>query len=79
VTEILDLVETAKYRRSLPLPATARAIRVQAGLSQGELGAALRVTRPTISRWESGLRCPRGNDLKAYAELLGALANELFG
>lgn len=73
------LIETSRTRRSLPTSSMARAIREQAGLSQKEFADELGVTRPTVSRYESGLRSPRGENLKRYSDLLATLAREVFG
>jgi transcriptional regulator with XRE-family HTH domain len=52
----------------------ARLLRRRAGLTQAELAAAVRVTRPTLSRWESGIRKPRGSALARYQAALERLA-----
>ena len=49
-------------------------LRVAAGLSQGEMAAAIGVTPACISRWEAGDRRPRGAAAVAYAQLLRELA-----
>jgi transcriptional regulator with XRE-family HTH domain len=64
-------------RRALFEPAFRRALRLQAGLSQQDIADAVGVRRETISRWERGVRSPRGESLNAYARVLGAIAEPL--
>lgn len=59
--------------RGLPSPAMRRAIREAAGASQEDVGQAVGVHRETVSRWERGLRRPRGEQLVSYVELLDRL------
>lgn len=68
-----ELVELVKLKRSLPPPSMRRALRITAGLSAAELAAALRVTRQTVSKWERGLRTPRGLHLRNYVAALDEL------
>jgi transcriptional regulator with XRE-family HTH domain len=63
----------ASRRNSLPHPEVARALRRAAGLTVYELADALDVTAPTISRWERGLRHPRGQLRERYAGALEEL------
>lgn len=63
----------ASRRDSLPDPEVARALRRAAGLTVRELADALDVTAPTISRWERGLRHPRGQLRERYAGALEEL------
>ena len=46
-------------------------LRKQKGLTQEELAAALFVSRPTISKWESGRGYPSIDSLKAIAKFFG--------
>jgi transcriptional regulator with XRE-family HTH domain len=48
-------------------------IRIDSGLSQGEITEAVDVAVPTISRWENGERSPRGDAALRYARLLKRL------
>lgn len=60
-------------RRELPLPISRRAVREQVGLTQQDLARELGVRPSTISRWESGVRTPRGEALVHYVRLLKEL------
>jgi DNA-binding transcriptional regulator YiaG len=60
-------------QRRLPMPAMARQLRLDAGLSQGRLARELNVTRVTVARWEAGTRHPRGELLVAYVRLLDSI------
>jgi hypothetical protein len=74
------LVRKVRAGRRLPAPEACRTIRVQAGLSERDIAEAIGVSRPTISRWETGARRPQpGGHLEAYAGLLDRLAGELRG
>jgi DNA-binding transcriptional regulator YiaG len=65
--------------RELPGPAMRQAIRRDAGLSQVDLAQSIGVDRATVSRWETGTRRPRGDQLVAYVELLRSLTRNLSG
>ena len=67
------LVDEVLRARTLPKPATAKMIRVAAGVSLQRLGAELGVHRITVARWEDGTRTPRGSIRTAYADLLNQL------
>jgi len=67
------LAEEVRARRGRPDPATARDIRLAAGVSQERLAHAVGVTRITIARWEDGSRQPRGRYLDDYLRVLGEL------
>ena len=71
-----DLIHRSRKRR-LPDPEVRRMLRNRSGLTQADVASAIGVERPTVSRWESGLRTPRGRHADAYAELLRALAAEV--
>lgn len=62
-----------RAHRGLPAPALRRALRQSAGLTQEDLAGAIGVRRESVSRWETGLRTPRGRLLAAYTELLEAI------
>jgi transcriptional regulator with XRE-family HTH domain len=68
-----ELLARKVARRRLPEPAIRRLLRVQAGLTQAELGAAVGVARETVSRWETGKRTPQGATLDSYLEALEKL------
>lgn len=71
------LVEVVGKARRLPPPATARAIRRAAGVSQARLAVELGVHRVTVARWELGTRTPSGRHRLAYVELLEDLRREV--
>jgi DNA-binding transcriptional regulator YiaG len=70
--EVRELVELHRQDR-LPPPDVRRALRLVAGVTQGELAAALGRTRPTITRWENGSREPRGEDRRRYLDAIEEL------
>ena len=72
-----QLVEEVRSSRSLPPPKIARAIRVEAHVTQARLARELNVHRLTVARWESGERRPRGILRVRYAELLHDLHLEV--
>ena len=53
--------------------------RKQAGLTQAQLAQMAGITKAAISRYESDLRVPRAEHLKAIAEVLGTTADALLG
>lgn len=74
----LDAVLTkARAVRAMPDPTMRRHLRERCGLSQGQVAALLGVRRPTVSRWESASRNPRGPLAERYAALLSRLAAEV--
>jgi len=64
VAEARDLARSGRGER----------VRRAAGISQGELAAAVGVTPACVSRWEAGIRRPRGASAIRYAEVLARLA-----
>ena len=74
-TKAMETGAIAKARalRDLPAPQLRRAIRVNAGLSEEDVGGELGVHRATVCRWELGQRSPRGHLLVAYLDLLRKL------
>ncbi|MFI0941363.1 telomere-associated protein Tap [Streptomyces sp. NPDC021020] len=58
----------------LPPSAERKRLREAAGLSQGQVAAALGTRRETVGSWEAGLREPRPPQRAAYARLLEGLA-----
>jgi transcriptional regulator with XRE-family HTH domain len=75
-TPLDTILSEARRRRALPEPALRRLLRERAGLSQAEVADVLDVSRPAVTRWESGQREPRSAVRGAYAELLERLAKE---
>jgi len=71
-----DALELARLRRHLPSPSARRRLRERVGLSQEQIAQELGVDRAAVSRWESGVRSPRGATLRPYVELLERLARE---
>jgi DNA-binding transcriptional regulator YiaG len=69
-----ELVRIANVREACASGA-ARTIRVDAGLSLGEVARHVDVGVPTVHRWEVGQRRPRGEAALRYGELLEALTN----
>src|SRR5437870_3935531 len=70
--ESLDALEEVRLRR-LVRPERAKAIRIAAGVSQAAVARSLGVHPQTLIKWEHGERHPRGDRLRAYAELLDRL------
>lgn len=68
-----DLEVLSWMRRLVATPGAARAIRANAGLTQGEVAAALCIGQACVSRWERGDRVPRGQAALDYARLLDRL------
>lgn len=69
----MDIATEVRARRRLPAPPMRRAIRESAGVSQLRVAGQVGVTRMTVSRWESGVREPRGDHLLSYVALLDEL------
>jgi transcriptional regulator with XRE-family HTH domain len=78
-TAIEEALSAARLRRQLPPPQLRRLLRERCGLSQQALAAAVGVSAAAVSRWEAGLRTPRGDDLRRYAAALARLAAEAAG
>ena len=72
-TVAVKLLDKAKAHRELPPPSMRRAIRIGAGVTQQDIADEQGVTRAAVSRWESGERQPRGDDLLAYVAILKSL------
>jgi DNA-binding transcriptional regulator YiaG len=51
--------------------------RERSGLSQAEFATAVGTTVPTISRWERGLRVPRGQIALRYHAVIQSLDKQL--
>ncbi len=70
----IDLLDTLRAERRLPTPRVAKAIRQSAGATQQQVADEIGVDRVTVTRWENGVRRPRGQSAVRYGELLSALA-----
>jgi transcriptional regulator with XRE-family HTH domain len=75
--DVVDqLLADARRSRQLPEPALRRLLRERAGLSQQQVADALGVSRPAVTRWENGIREPRGTTRRlAYLSLLDRLGH----
>lgn len=76
MTAVDELLEQARARRALPPAPVRRFLRQRAGVTQAELAQVLGVERPTVTRYESGAREPRGELRLAYVGVLERLAGE---
>jgi DNA-binding transcriptional regulator YiaG len=63
------------WMRAALLDGSVKRIRERAGASQGEMAAAVRVSRAAVASWEQGRRIPRGATAVRYAKLLRELAD----
>jgi DNA-binding transcriptional regulator YiaG len=68
-SEALALAEVRQWAKT----GKARQTRERAHLSLADIAAAVSVTTPAISRWECGLRAPRGAAALRYHALLRTL------
>jgi len=48
-----------------------KALRIDRGMTQEEFATALKVTKKTVSSWESGKTCPKLDKIEAICETLG--------
>ena len=69
------LTRAARRRRQFS-PPLCRALRLNAGVTQEEIAIVVGVSRPAVSRWESGARHPRGEQLDRYLDALDALLTD---
>jgi DNA-binding XRE family transcriptional regulator len=70
-----DLLARVRERNvPLPPPRVRRARRQAAELSQDDVAGFVGVNRASVARWELGLREPRDELRRRYAELLEELA-----
>lgn len=77
MTRVEAVIRRSRARQQLrAAPATARALRQQAGLTQQDIADALGVSRVAVCRWESGQRLPIGDMAVRYLALLRAAAGE---
>jgi transcriptional regulator with XRE-family HTH domain len=70
---MVELADVTWIRR-LAANGGARAIREAAHLSVSEVARELGVSPASVSRWERGLRAPRGRVAERWAEILHKLA-----
>lgn len=59
--DINETIELSRLRAMLRSGA-ARSVRLAAGLTLGDVARAVGVGKPTILRWETGERTPRGDE-----------------
>lgn len=71
-TYVDEAIELARLRR-LTKSGQARAIRLAADLSQQEVAQLVGVSGAAVSRWEAGIRSPRGKAALRYAQVLSGL------
>jgi|SRR5579884_909576 len=69
-TEFDRLIARGTRRRELPTADRLRALREAVGVSQADQARALGVSASCVSRWEAGLRVPRGEVRDRYLDLL---------
>ena len=74
--ELDELLAYQRRARMLPPPSVRRLLRVRAGISVRQLAGAIGVSPAAVSRWETGLRRPRGATLETYSAALERLAAE---
>lgn len=68
--DYMDVIRLAEVRLRAR---EARAIRLAAGLTVGDMARALGVTPGAVSRWERGLARPRGDAALRWHAVLSAL------
>ena len=66
---LAELAIAARWRD----PARRREARLKHGLTQHQVARHVGVSQPTIQRWETGQRNPRGAEARRYYEFLGVL------
>jgi DNA-binding transcriptional regulator YiaG len=71
-----DLAAVARIRDELRSGA-ARKARTAAGVSASEVARVLKVSRSSVSDWETGKRTPDASHALAYGRALAALAPEV--
>lgn len=55
-----------------------KAYRVQMNLTQDELAERLKISRTTVTMWETGEAMPRADKLPELAKILGCTIDDLF-
>ena len=73
MNEDLELLVEA---RAAATTGTGRQLREAAGLTQGELAGLIGMDPSALSRWEHGLRRPRGGPAIRWARALRVLSNQ---
>lgn len=66
-------VDRIIFARRAARSGMARALRVEAGLTQAEVAREVGVTAAAVCRWESGKRLPRSAAAERYGEFLERL------
>jgi transcriptional regulator with XRE-family HTH domain len=74
--ELDGLLAHQRRARTLPPPEVRRLLRTRSGITVRQLAAAIGVSPAAVSRWETGLRTPRGGALETYSAALDRLAAE---
>ena len=69
----LPLEEEVRLRRTLPTPATCRALREELHLSRRVVAEHCGVSEAAVRAWEAGRRRPKGAHLRLYVEVLELL------
>ena len=72
----MDDLSTLRRARCAAKDGRARALRIQAALTQHEVAGMCGVSAATVSRWETGLRVPRGLAALRWARLVAVLGEE---
>ena len=73
---LVTALAEVRRRRRLPDPLLRKHLRVQAGLTQADIGRAVGVSASAVARWEGGSRSPCGRELWVYLEVLDELVEE---
>jgi transcriptional regulator with XRE-family HTH domain len=71
-----EALERARRRKNLPDPVVRRLLRIQAGLTQGDVAKYLGTTAAAVSRYESGDREPRKAVMDKYVDIIQRIMNE---
>lgn len=73
---VIDALLSAAPRTqsALPSPEIRASLRKRQGLTQAQIGDALKVKPVTVSSWETGRSEPQGETRELYAELLRRIA-----
>jgi DNA-binding transcriptional regulator YiaG len=70
-------LETLVWLRRAIASGEARRLRIRSGVSQGAIAKTVGVTAASVSRWERGLRRPRGEVAELYVRALIVLHHAL--
>jgi transcriptional regulator with XRE-family HTH domain len=74
--ELGKALSKARQRSNFPKPAQRRLLREQAGLTLRDVARPLGVSEAAVSRYETGLREPRGELRDQYLKILERLRHE---